>query len=124
MLNIKLYWIRSLAISEKISMPFSFSSLPTNPILFAIFLTFLTFGKKTAYLEEQAKLLPLESIVVETDAPFLAPNAIVNGKKLRGSVNEPSYVRHTAEYLAQLRYTTLEKISDQLYKNSTELFNL
>ena len=56
----------------------------------------VTFKTATA-LQEVARRVPLEYLLVETDAPWLAP------VPRRGKPNEPAYVRHTAEYLAQLR---------------------
>ncbi|MBX3456593.1 TatD family hydrolase [Ferrovibrio sp.] len=56
----------------------------------------LTFKNATA-VQATAAALPLESILVETDAPYLAP------VPKRGKTNEPSYVSFTADYLAKLR---------------------
>ena len=78
----------------------------------------LTFGKKAQHLEEQAKELPLESIVIETDAPFLAP------APYRGKTNEPAFVLKVAEKISELRCINMEKLCEQLYKNSCNLFNI
>lgn len=56
----------------------------------------VTFKKSTA-LQDIAKFVPLSRILVETDAPFLAP------EPHRGKTNEPAYVTHTGTYLAGLR---------------------
>ncbi len=53
--------------------------------------------KNATTIQEVAKHVPLDRILIETDAPYLAPNPY------RGKPNEPAYVRHTAEYLADLR---------------------
>ena len=60
--------------------------------------------KNASALQEVARKVPLDRLLVETDAPWLAP------MPRRGKPNEPAYVRHTAEFLAQLRgedYATL-----------------
>lgn len=52
--------------------------------------------KKSTDLQDIAKTIPLNRILVETDAPFLAP------EPYRGKTNEPAYVTHTGKYLADL----------------------
>ena len=54
---------------------------------------------------------------METDAPFLAP------VPHRGKTNEPAYVRHTAEFLAQLRGDSLENIAAATSANFYRLFD-
>ena len=58
--------------------------------------------KNARDLQEIARDVPLERMLVETDAPFLAP------VPLRGKINEPSYVRHTAQFLADLKGVPLD----------------
>src|SRR5690606_27513871 len=58
--------------------------------------------KNAAALREVARKVPLERMLIETDAPFLAP------VPHRGKVNEPAWVRHVAEELAWLRTATPE----------------
>lgn len=53
--------------------------------------------KKSEKIQEAAKNIPINRILVETDAPFLAPQIV------RGQVNEPAYTRYTFEKLAELR---------------------
>ena len=60
--------------------------------------------------------LPIERILVETDSPFLAP------VPKRGRRNEPSYVLHTAEKLAQIREMPLEKLAQITSDNFYRLF--
>lgn len=63
-------------------------------------------------------LPPLENIVLETDAPFLTP------VPLRGTMNQPKYVRLVAEYLAGKMGVAEETIVEQTTKNARELFHL
>jgi TatD DNase family protein len=61
--------------------------------------------------------LPADRILVETDAPYLAPG------KFRGKRNEPSYVVETAKVLAGTRGVSLEEISRQTTENFFRLFS-
>jgi len=76
----------------------------------------LTF-KKSQSLRDLAAELPADRIMVETDAPYLAPG------KFRGKRNEPSYVIETAKVLAEARAVSLEEISRQTTENFFRLFN-
>jgi TatD DNase family protein len=60
--------------------------------------------------------LPLTSLLVETDAPFLTPHPH------RGERNEPAYVRLVAEKIAELKKQTLERVSDITTTNAEQLF--
>lgn len=72
--------------------------------------------KNAAQIQEAARYVPLDRMLVETDAPFLAP------VPKRGKTNEPAYVRHTAAFLAQLRGDTLENIAAATTANFFRLF--
>jgi TatD DNase family protein len=61
--------------------------------------------------------LPLNRILIETDAPYLAP------APNRGKRNEPGFVKHTAEFLANLRGEPFEDFCNATTKNFFELFN-
>ena len=76
----------------------------------------LTFNKSQA-LRDLAAELPADRVMVETDAPFLAPG------KFRGKRNEPSYVVETARVLAQTRGVSLEELSRQTTQNFFRLFS-
>jgi len=76
----------------------------------------LTF-KNSQALRDIAASLPLDRILVETDAPYLAPG------KHRGKRNEPSYVIEVAKVLAETRGVTLEEISRQTTENFFRLFS-
>lgn len=74
----------------------------------------LTFPKATA-LQEAARTAPADRILVETDAPYLAP------VPKRGKRNEPAYVMETARKLSELRGTTLEAIEAATTENFRRL---
>jgi TatD DNase family protein len=75
----------------------------------------LTFPRSTE-LRDIAKDVPLDRVLVETDAPYLAP------VPFRGKRNEPAWVAHTASFLAELRGLTKEALSDLTTSNFRSLF--
>jgi len=68
--------------------------------------------------QDVVRRIPLNRLLLETDAPFLAPNPY------RGKRNEPSYIIHTAQKIAKLRGISFEEITYQTSKNVCQLFNL
>lgn len=76
----------------------------------------LTF-KNSLAIRDIAAELPADRIMVETDAPYLAPG------KFRGKRNEPSFVVETARVLAETRGVTLDEIARQTTENFFQLFN-
>ncbi|WP_407160512.1 TatD family hydrolase [Bradyrhizobium sp. STM 3557] len=76
----------------------------------------LTF-KKSQGLRDLAAELPADRIMVETDAPYLAPG------KFRGKRNEPAYVVETAKVLAETRGVSLEQIAEQTTETFFRLFS-
>ena len=77
----------------------------------------MTFTKDQAQLEA-AKKVPLESLVLETDAPFLTP------VPLRGKINEPKNVVLTAEFLSELRKEDLGELAAKTTRNAEKLFGI
>ena len=73
--------------------------------------------KSAKLIQEIAKLIPDDKILVETDAPYLSPTP------LRGSVNEPKNCSITAKYLADIRKCEFSTFIDQLYMNSFKIFD-
>lgn len=63
-------------------------------------------------------VLPLERILLETDAPFLTP------VPFRGTINEPSYIRNIAAYLAEKMGVAESKIREQTTQNANKLFRI
>ncbi|OGT36204.1 MAG: hypothetical protein A3F11_06575 [Gammaproteobacteria bacterium RIFCSPHIGHO2_12_FULL_37_14] len=72
--------------------------------------------KNAIEIQEVAKKVPLDRMLIETDAPYLAP------EPHRGKPNEPAYVRHTAEYLAKSRGISMDKFAEQTSTNFFSLF--
>ncbi|MSR58732.1 MAG: TatD family deoxyribonuclease [Planctomycetaceae bacterium] len=83
-------------------------------ISFAGMVTF----KKSQALREVVREIPLDRLLVETDAPYLAP------QPMRGKRNEPAFVRATAECLADLLGMPLDEFARQTTQNACRLFNL
>lgn len=77
----------------------------------------MTFSKDEAQLEA-ARRVPLDKLLLETDAPFLAPAGF------RGQICEPKHLRTTAEFLSELRGENLEKLAKATTANAEELFGL
>ncbi len=74
--------------------------------------------KNAKALKAVAQRVPLENMLVETDAPYLAP------VPYRGKVNQPGYVRYVAAEIARIKNTTLERVSQQTTYNYINLFNV
>ncbi len=73
----------------------------------------------TTFAEDRipiANAVPLESILLETDAPFLTP------KPHRGTVNEPAFVTYVARFVAELRSISPQELSHITEKNAQKLF--
>jgi TatD DNase family protein len=69
-------------------------------------------------LQELIKTVPLEHIVLETDAPFLAP------QKQRGKQNVPAYIPLIAKFISELRNEPLSLITEKTTENARQLFKL
>ncbi len=72
--------------------------------------------KNAQSIKDVAKQVPLNRMLVETDSPYLAPIPY------RGKTNQPSYVKHVAEEIAQLRSISFEEISAVTTANFFRLF--
>ena len=76
----------------------------------------LTF-KKAEELRETARSVPADKMLVETDAPFLAPIP------MRGKRNEPAFVIHTAKVLGEIHGLDAEALADRTTRNFFTLFS-
>lgn len=74
--------------------------------------------KKAVELHEAAKLVPQDRLLVETDSPFLAP------VPKRGKKNQPAFVKHTAEFLADLRAESAEEVEAYTDANAIKIYGL
>ena len=73
--------------------------------------------KNAEDLREVVSWLPLDSLLLETDSPFLAPTPF------RGKPNKPAYIPAIATFIAELRGISLEQLSEQTSANAQRLFN-
>ena len=87
----------------------SFSGVVTFP---------LRKGETAGAYDEIIKNIPLEKILVETDCPFVAPIPY------RGKRNEPVFVKHTAQKIADLRKLSFEEVARQTTQNAQNLFKV
>ncbi|AXQ77889.1 TatD family deoxyribonuclease [Streptococcus chenjunshii] len=74
--------------------------------------------KKALDVQEAARKLPLDKMLVETDAPYLAP------VPKRGRENKTAYTRYVVEKIAELRGLTAEEVAAATYQNAVRLFGL
>ncbi len=72
--------------------------------------------KNAAQVHEVARAIPLDRLLVETDSPYLAP------VPYRGKPNEPAYVRHVAEAIANLRQISYAEVATASSRNFLTLF--
>ena len=69
-----------------------------------------------ADLADSAARVPADRLLVETDAPYLAP------VPMRGERNQPAFVAHTARFVAERRGVSIEALEDDVERNAAELF--
>jgi TatD DNase family protein len=72
--------------------------------------------KKAMDVQETARLVPLNALLLETDGPFLAPDP------WRGKRNVPAYLLHTAQKVADLRGITINEVAQRTSANTMALF--
>src|SRR5207245_11684212 len=69
-------------------------------------------------LRDIAKTVPMARVLVETESPYLTP------VPQRGKRNEPAYVRHVAEKLADLHSLSVQQVEDATTRNTKRLFGI
>lgn len=74
--------------------------------------------KKAIEVQQAAQVVPLDRLLVETDAPYLAP------VPYRGKRNEPGYTRYVVEKIAELRELSVEDLAKHTRQNAARLFRL
>jgi TatD DNase family protein len=74
--------------------------------------------KNAESFREVVKRIPLESLLIETDSPFLTP------VPFRGKRNEPSYVRYTAQRVAEVKNISFEKVAEVTTQNAMRVYRL
>ena len=75
--------------------------------------------KKALQIQESAKMVPSDRLLIETDCPFLSPVPKRGEKR-----NEPSYVQYVVQQVARLRDTPVEQVAAQTTQNACQLFGL
>lgn len=86
---------------------------------FVGFTGFVTFDQeKFMHIKNAAKAVPIEKMLIETDAPFLAP------EPCRGKTNEPAYVSYIAEKIAELKGISVDEVAERTFKNTKKVFNI
>ncbi len=68
--------------------------------------------------DEAIKMIPLDRILSETDAPYVSP------VPYRGKRNEPAYVIEVVKKLAELKNVSVEEMKNQIWENARRIFNL
>ena len=76
----------------------------------------ITFKNSTA-LQETFKSIPVKNLLIETDSPFLAP------EPNRGKKNEPSFIKYTAEKLANIKNISTKDLIYETSLNFNSLFD-
>lgn len=74
--------------------------------------------KNAKKLLEVGEKIPLDSLLIETDSPYLTPTPY------RGKRNEPAYTHYVAEKIAELKGIEVEKVREAAYKNTADFFGL
>lgn len=74
--------------------------------------------KKSLDLQEVAKEIPLQQLLIETDAPYLAP------QKHRGKQNEPAFLVETARFIASIKHLSFEKLAEATKQNAEQFFQI
>lgn len=115
--------IREVGVGPRGGIMHSFSGTLEEAQAFIDLGMFISFSgvvtfKKAFELQEAAQMLPLNKILVETDAPYLAP------VPKRGKENKTAYTRYVAEKIAELRGISVEEVAEATYSNAVRIFGI
>ncbi len=77
--------------------------------------------RRGKHLEELIPLIPLEKLMIETDAPYLLPRDMGIDNSSR---NEPKYLPHIAKRISELRKESIELVYSAIYMNSLNFFEI
>jgi TatD DNase family protein len=80
--------------------------------------------KRGQALRKAIKSLPLDRVLLETDAPYLRPKGLANNRKVDKGNNEPAYLPHIAAEVATLMTTDIETLEITCEANAQKLFNI
>jgi len=82
---------------------------------------YFTFGGVITFTRDYddiIKYIPLDRILLETDAPYVAP------EPYRGQRNEPAFITVTAEKLAEIKNVSYEEVAETTLKNAMQIFKI
>ena len=82
---------------------------------------YISFAGNVSYknahgIQEAAQRIPLDRILLETDAPYLSPQA------KRGNINRPEYIAHTYHFVANLRKIPVDFLAEEIHRNFHDIF--
>lgn len=82
--------------------------------------------KRFAHLEEVVKYVPLDKIMIETDAPFMLPKNVprINLTQYRERRNEPAFLSYVAQSIASFKGITVETVALETTKNTKDFFGI
>jgi TatD DNase family protein len=101
------------------NLPFAQELMEWSGGIYFSFSGILTYKRSTA-VQEAARMLPLDRILVETDAPYLVPQVLRDKYK----VNEPAFARHIMDFLKTLRSEPAEVVEQTVWGNSNRFFGV
>jgi len=95
-----------------------FLKLPSVFFSFSGNITFPKPAERSQKLAEAVRLVPLDKIMLDSDAPFLAP------QEFRGKRNEPMYICHIAKKIAQIKEISVKEVEKVTDKNAKKFFGI